>query len=317
MKEKIKSNRQRSYSKIKTKRHKKKHKPLKRDKDTRRNNKLKCSPKPKNQINEYSCYTDKSLMKLKAMWNARHPDSIIHTHDTKEVHAKLTSYLGDVCSKESCWLKQHAEFGNETKELVESFAPLSSETWKKNPKEWLDSTDIIRVMKQYEKAYSDFEFIGPSPIDFDKRMLYGECVWDELCNFSLSEQVKHGKTKVGFVFNTDPHNKPGQHWISMFLDIKEGFIFYFDSTGDKIPKQVNVLVKRIQEQARELDLDIKYDDTHKISHQKKDTECGVYSLFFIIYMLEKKINAEFLKNNRINDDYMSDYRHVFFNDSLD
>jgi len=284
---------------------------------TNQPDKLSCSPKPRNQINEYSCYTNKSLLKLKNMWNARHEDVIITSDEPKEIHRQLTNYLADVCEKESCWLKQHSEFGKDTKELVDSFAPVSSEKWKKNPREWLDSTDIIKVMKQYEKANPDFEFVGPSPIDFDTRMLYGECVWDELCNFSLSEQIKRGKTKIGFIFNTDPHNKPGEHWISMFLDINEKFIFYFDSTGDKIPKRIKVLVKRIQEQGMLLGLDIKYDDTHKIPHQKKNTECGMYSLFFIAYMLENKINAEFLKDNIIGDDYVAKYRNIFFNKSLD
>ena len=285
--------------------------------DKKTPDKLSCSPKPINHINEYSCYTNKALLKLKTMWNARHEDAIITSDEPKEIHRQLTNYLADVCEKESCWLKQHSEFGKDAADLVESFAPVSNETWKKNPREWLDSTDIIKVMKQYEKANPYFEFVGPSPIDFDTRMLYGECVWDELCNFSLSEQIKRGKTKMGFIFNTDPHNKPGEHWISMFLDTNEKFIFYFDSTGDKIPKKIKNFVKRIQEQGLLLGLDIKYDDTHKVSHQKKNTECGMYSLFFIAYMLENKINAEFLKDNIIGDEYVAKYRNIFFNKSLD
>ena len=285
--------------------------------DKKTPDKLSCSPKPINHINEYSCYTNKALLKLKTMWNARHEDAIITSDEPKEIHRQLTNYLADVCEKESCWLKQHSEFGKDAADLVESFAPVSNETWKKNPREWLDSTDIIKVMKQYEKANPYFEFVGPSPIDFDTRMLYGECVWDELCNFSLSEQIKRGKTKMGFIFNTDPHNKPGEHWISMFLDTNEKFIFYFDSTGDKIPKKIKNFVKRIQEQGLLLGLDIKYDDTHKVSHQKKNTECGMYSLFFIAYMLENKINSDFLKDNIIGDEYIAKYRNIFFNKSLD
>lgn len=105
--------------------------------------------------------------------------------------------------------------------MEDSFAPVSPPEWKKNPHEWLSSIDINDVMKQYEKAYNSFDFIGPSPIDFDTRKMYGECVWDELCNFNLKEQIKNGKTKIGIIFNTDPHNKSGQHWISMFINIKK------------------------------------------------------------------------------------------------
>ena len=36
--------------------------------------KINCSPKPKGEINDFSCYTNKSLYKLRDLWNARHPD---------------------------------------------------------------------------------------------------------------------------------------------------------------------------------------------------------------------------------------------------
>ena len=42
-------------------------------------------------------------------------------------------------------------------------------------------------------SYKNFEFMGPSPIDFDTHKLYGECVWEELCKISLKQlknQVK-------------------------------------------------------------------------------------------------------------------------------
>ena len=54
-------------------------------------------------------------------------------------------------------------------------------------------------MKQYEKYYRCFEFIGPSPIDYDTHMYEGECVWKELCEFSLKDQIKSGKTKIGMI----------------------------------------------------------------------------------------------------------------------
>ena len=76
-------------------------------------------------------------------------------------------------------------------------------------------------MKQYEKTYKCFDFIGPSPIDYDKHVSYGECVWEELCEFSLNKQIKEGKTKIGIIFNLDPHHKPGSHWVAMFINTKK------------------------------------------------------------------------------------------------
>jgi hypothetical protein len=158
-------------------------------------NKVNCSPKDKNEIKQFTCYTDKSLFKLRDKWNIRHPYEKITTNDSKEIHKLLANYLSDLCNKESCWLKQKHEFGKLDEDFKDSFAPESPYEWKKNPNEWLSSIDIIKVMKQYEKAYKCFDFIGPSPIDFDKKQLYGECVWEELCNFNLKQQIKDNRQK--------------------------------------------------------------------------------------------------------------------------
>jgi hypothetical protein len=280
--------------------------------------KINCSPKPKDELNDFTCYTNRSLYKLRDLWNARHPDVKINSNSPKEIHRLLSEKLQKVCNKESCWLKQVTEFGPVGSDMAGSFAPESPQEWKKNPNEWLSSEDIIKVMKQYEKAYKCFDFIGPSPIDFDTRKLYGECVWDELCNFSLKDQIKNGKTKIGIIFNTDPHNKPGQHWISMFINIKKKTIFFFDSTGDKPVPQIKVLVDRIIEQGMNLKHKIKFnfDSNAGIEHQYGNTECGIYSLFFIVHMLEDKMTEHYLKTHILKDDYMNKFRHIYFNDSL-
>jgi Ulp1 protease family, C-terminal catalytic domain len=279
---------------------------------------VRCSPKDKKEINDFSCYTNESLYKLRDLWNARHPDAKINTNDSKEIHKQLSQYLNKVCNKESCWLKQTREFGKISSDLADSFAPESPKEWKKNPNEWLTSLDILNVMRQYEKAYKCFDFIGPSPIDFDSKKLYGQCVWDELCNFNLEEQIKKGKTKIGIIFNTDPHNKPGQHWLSMFINIKKKQIFFFDSVGNKCPPEVMKLVERIKEQGQKLHpkINFKFDENYPVEHQYGDTECGIYSLFFIVHMLEDKTTEHYFKTHILKDEYMQKFRHVYFNEEL-
>lgn len=276
-----------------------------------------CSPKP-NRMNKYSCYTDDSILKLRDKWNARHPDRKITTTSPKEIHQQLTQLMKDVCNNEACWLKQSGAFGpvkNDT-ELTESFAPESPPEWRENPNEWLSSVDIMKVMKQYEKAYPCFDFIGPTPINFDTKRLHGECVWNELCHFNLQNQIKKGKTKIGIIFNTDKDTGPGQHWISMFINLKKKMIFFFDSVGDPAPKQVKALVKRIQEQGKQLGITLAYDSNEGVEHQYGNTECGVYSLYFIVHMLEDKITKEYLKTHILKDEYIEKFRNIYFNPSL-
>ena len=285
---------------------------------TKKMNRLRCSPKPSSVKNDYSCYTNNNLYKLKDLWNARHSDAKITTNSPKEIHHLLSKYLENVCNKESCWIKRQSDFGKIYNEMKNSFAPISPSEWEKNPNEWLSSIEIINVMKQYEKAYKCFEFIGPTPIDFDTKKMYGECVWDELCKLNIKNQIKSGKTKIGIIFNTDPHNKPGQHWISMFINIKTKQIFFFDSTGDKPPPQIMVLVDRIKSQGLQLHPKIafNYDSNEGVEHQYGNTECGIYSLFFIVHMLEDKLTANYLKTHILKDAYMEKFRQVYFNRSL-
>lgn len=280
---------------------------------------LNCSPKDKKELNDFSCYKNGDLHKLRNLWNSRHPDHLIQTNTPSEIHHKLSLFMKDSCNKESCWLKQNFVQGSGLKkEMVDSFAPVSPKEWKKNPNEWLSSIDINKVMKQYEKAYKCFDFIGPSPIDFDTRKMYGECVWEELCHFNLKKEIDQGKYKIGIVFNTDPHYKSGSHWISLFINVKKAQIIFFDSAGNKAPPEILVLVNRIIKQGKELKKPIhfKFDENHPVEHQYGNTECGVYSLFFIIHMLVDKLSAQYLKTHRISDKAVEKYRKVFFNDGL-
>jgi len=276
---------------------------------------LRCSPKAKK--NDFSCFTDESIHQLRDMWNMRHPDERIQSNDTKEIWRAMKENLKSVCNKESCWLKQNFVGNDKSKKLMEeSFAPEAPRSWKKKPNEWLSSMDILRVMKQYEKAYKCFEFMGPSPIDYDTKQMYGECVWEELCNFNLKDQIDKGKFKIGVTFNLDPHYKGGSHWVSLFINLKKKMIFYFDSAGEKIPSRIMKFVKTVTAQGKALGMDLKFDQNYPIEHQYENTECGIYSIFFIAHMLEDKINEHYLKTHILKDKYMSRFRKVYFNDSI-
>ena len=275
-----------------------------------------CSPINTNN-KDYTCYTNESLEKIKNLWNARHPDKKIISNDSREIWENLKENMKNICSSEKCWLNQKFIDNNLSKELqAYTFAPSSPASWKNNPYEWLSSTDIDNVMKQYENKYKNFEFIGPSPIDFDKHMLYNECIWEELCKFELKNYIKRGKTKIGIVFNTDPHYLSGSHWISLFIDIKNKYIFYFDSNGHKIPPEINRLVKRIinQSNTNPLNLNLKYSDNFKKRHQKEDSECGMYALYFIIMLLTEEKKPEYFNNKsiKISDNEMNELRKKYF-----
>jgi hypothetical protein len=270
---------------------------------------LNCSPK---KNHSFTCYSSHSLNKLKLLWNKRYPDRQITTNNSKEIWEQLKKYLANSCNTERCWLQQNFAIDNLDTELKNyTFAPKSPPSWKKNPNEWLDSNDINRVMRQYEQTYPNFNFIGPSPIDFNKKKLFGQCVWNDLCNFDLESQIKQGKNKIGIIFNTDPHHLNGSHWICLFINIKENLIYYFDSVAERIPTQVKKFIKMVQKQGKSLNIDLKY-ERNKVEHQKSDTECGMYVLFVITQLLQNKMTLDMF-NERIPDKEMEKLRKILFN----
>lgn len=272
--------------------------------------KLRCSPTAENK---FTCYSNKSLTHMKELWNKRHPDTTIKTNNPREIWEQLREHLSSVCSTEACWLRQKFMENNLTNELrYYTFAPKAPSSWKKDPETWLSSLDIEKVMKQYERKYSCFDFIGPSPIDFDNHTAFNECVWEELCNFDLSKMIKRGKNKIGVVFNTDPHFKDGTHWIALYISLKNSSIYFFDSTGDKPPKEVLAFAERVKKQGSQKNIQFKYLENHPNSHQKKDSECGVYCLYFLIYMIENE-DFDLFKGGNIPDDQIQNFRNVYFN----
>lgn len=286
-------------------------------KTTKTFKKLNCSPTNNKGIDNFTCYDDDDLIKLKNIWNARHPDMPLKTNNSKEIWTQLKNYYSNICNKESCWVRQMVTNPKLKKDLLKSFAPKSPDDWKKNPNEWLSSLDIIQVMNQYEQKYKYFDFLGPSPIDFDTHELNGDCVWEELCHFSLAKHIEHKHRKIGIIFNTDPHDKGGEHWISLFIDIDKKYIFFFDSVGDSIPSEIQTFVDRVVKQGKELNKPIHFKfDQNDVDHQKGNTECGMYSLYFIVHLLENKITTEYLKTHKLDDKFVEKFRKIYFNDEL-
>ena len=121
------------------------------------------------------------------------------------------------------------------------------------------------------------------------------------------------KTKIGIIFNTDPHYKSGAHWISMFLDLNKDFLFFFDSNGTPPSKEIVAFKDKILNQCAEIQKQVKYSDNSNFAHQKTNTECGMFSLYFIVNMLLEKLTPKYFKTKKISDSMMEGFRSIYFN----
>lgn len=285
---------------------------LKHRKTKKQFKRVQCAPKDDKSQLDFTCYSPKGLERLRDLWNARHPDKRISTNDSREIWTKLKEYMGDCCSNERDWLRHNFIKHKLSLEMLNyTFAPKSPEIWKRKPNEWLTSIDILNVMKQYEHAHKDFEFLGPSPIDYDTHKVFGECVWEELCNFNLESFIRRNIKHIGIVFNLDPHYKEGSHWVALFISIKKGCICFFDSYGEKPDPQIKKLMDLVQQQGKELGLDLHQHWIRK-RQQYSDSECGMYCLYFIINMMNGK-SVEYFEKHKIPDEKMLSLRKKYFN----
>lgn len=278
-----------------------------------------------------TCLPKEKILEIKDLWNRRHPHNRIEAIEPTLVWEKIKHQFpkcdNDLCvlnqpalsaAKKTTIVSKEATGGTEQVDVTEYYAPKMPVEWKKNPTEWLSNIEMTEKMKPYEKAYPCFKFIGPTAIDFDKVLHDKQCVENDLCHFQLATYLegKHKKSKIGIIFNTDPHNKGGSHWISLFIDIPKKLIFFFDSAGDKAPTEVENFVKRVMEQGQSMvpPIAFTFDQNYPNEHQYSTTECGMYSLYFIINMLEDKLTPEFLKTKQIPDEMMIAFRKKYFND---
>ncbi len=292
-----------------------------------------CSPALKRRPGE-TCLPETSLKTIARVWNELHPEERISIrNNVTRRNRNLVSTNAGATSvatqqpKGGLWrqlreaMKKHYKCGTEyclvnkipglttqqRKTMRAHFRPAKPAAWKKKPTTWLDSFNIEDVMTQYEQAMSpEFDFIGPVPIDFDSKYgAFGKCIVEELCRLDLRAATRKGRKYIGIIFNLDPHDKPGSHWVCAFVDIPKQSAYYFDSYGYPPPKEIEAFLARCKDQGCK---HIYYND---FRHQRKGSECGMYCLFCIICLLKGRSFFD-VCSKIVDDDTMNSFRDILF-----
>ncbi len=298
----------------------------------------KCAPNVKYE--DGSCISTDLLKKIATNFNNNSNSIKIDTsNDKKELVDNLENAFNKKygCDSQLCWLNQNFVKRMNNVELQKfTFKPMGP-----NKKfDWLSTTNINDVIEQYERKYKNFLFLGAVPYDFQelRQLEMGEMSFDDLVNGKMNEDYNKGEKidKFGMVINLDPHDQPGSHWVSLYADLDKNQIYFFDSFGKKprkkIKKFINKITKymynkkygnklpinsvinnlknnNITEEIENLyNFDIRY---NQIQHQFKNSECGVYSINFIIRLAGGETFDE-ITNNILKDDFMNNCRKTYF-----
>jgi len=215
---------------------------------------------------------------------------------------------------EHCLLDAMQEFTANDRELLRKkyLRPRRPAAWLKDPDQWMDNFNISDVMEQYQTAYPWFKFVGVFPIDFSIQDPYAQsvrkCLQPEICNLRILEERAKGTKALGFVFNLDPHNKSGSHWVALYCWIGEGehWCAYFDSYGYDVPRFIAILMRWLKSQDPQMKL--MYNARR---FQYGGSECGMFSMYFLICMLNGIGFKEFCKDS-VSDEFMLKLRKVLF-----
>lgn len=219
----------------------------------------------------------------------------------KQFRKKISS-----CDSQQCWLEQNfmKYVDEQNKKELESNTFLPEGPTGRF--EWLNTLNINDVMSQYENHYPNFKFFGAVPIDFDKLSSLG------IRDANYKNLVQSGKTQFGYIFNLDEHWQSGSHWVAMYADVKKGEFIYFDSYGTLPEQRIRDLMKRLALFSRnELGLKKLIIDYNKNRHQYKNSECGVYSINFILRMLKGESFVD-IEKSKIPDDEINQCRKKYF-----
>lgn len=259
-----------------------------------------CSPQRQgNKKQTGVCLTSEELRTIAALYNKKHPENPIPLPfpADAELVKELDARFGDTCKpkQDHCWIERGEikEARDLYHKLSDNYRPPMPKEWMKNKRQWLNTFDIMNVMRQYKDP--SFKFLGVFPVDFNQ-MQGNSCIVQDMCRFDAKELVAAGITQFGVVFNLDRHDQPGSHWVSCFCSLdpsnpKFG-ICYYDSGGIKPPETIHQFMVDVKKQVLAY-----YGD--KLGNRKfkgkfnpkrqqfKNTECGIFCMVFIVLCLKK------------------------------
>ena len=263
------------------------------------------------------------------------------TDNKSEMVKLLEKALSNKCDDQICWTRV-AVLEEIEKNTFRPDGPTKRYAW-------LSTSDINDVVMQYQDKYKDFVFLGAVPADFEELSVLG------ITNLDFYDFEKEGKSKLGMVINLDDSRGNGTHWVSLFVNLKKGQIYYFDSVGKEPSKRtkkfINKIVKYLYKKKYEKNMninkllkitnilvesskssklkekyitysknnilqiindmkifDIRYNSKQ---HQFKNSECGVYSINFIVRLVSGE-SFDDIANNITKDDKINECRPVYF-----
>lgn len=258
---------------------------------------------------------------LKAMKNHLHDKNIKSMDTDKDIVDSIKKDLK--CDTEECVLKNpHFVKDYMKNDIKESLGRIKPDG-PSDSTNLLNNINIDEVLKRLTLKHKDLYHMDFQMIDFAGEkdssgwiIKNGQKITPtELGKIDMATDVtaKNYKTFC-VVMNTDVRTGGGIHWFSLFCDFRTNpiTIEYFNSSGNKPVKQIQDWLIKTEENLRASGHNAKVVILSGLIHQQdSETECGLYSLYYIWNRLNG-IPPQNFQNKRIPDSMMYKFRkHCF------
>jgi hypothetical protein len=166
----------------------------------------------------------------------------------------------------------------------------------------ISNFDINKILNPYSDIFKNYKHIGTYPSDVHK-----------IIDFKSTLMNKFSKNLNNFsiVLNTDVYEGPGLHWVVVFVNSKNSTIEYFDSLGQNPNKNIQQIlnfIKKIFDNYYDSKFKIHYNN---IIHQKGNSECGIYCIYYVIARLFN-YSIDDINNNIKDYNSISEFRKLVF-----
>ena len=235
--------------------------------------------------------------------------------DRKAIVAEISRLLG--CDSESCVLS-HTDF----KSKIGHQAAEQEKRTRFKPEgphdndNLLNNINIDQCLTQYTHASKNFHHIPFQMIDF----AYTDNGHNPLNKLNVQQDMfAKRKNCFGVVLNTDVSTGPGKHWFCLFGDFrnpKHATLEFFNSSGNIPVQEVHEFLLKLQKQVEyECNCECTVEIVSNIQIQNSRTECGPYSLYYIISRLNGiplDTIRTIIRTRGIPDEKMLEFRkHLF------
>ena len=262
-----------------------------------------------NKTDDYTCFEHSDLLEIAKAYNKfnrnvcasgicikKQKKIKINGLSKEKLYNEIKSRLKGICKEEFCWVDANFMEILKKSDFYDKIKYFTFKPEKPDIK-WLSTVDINNILQQYQGIDESFKFVGAVPSDFYN-----------IQKVKYNDILKYDS--LGIVINTDDHTKKGQHWTSIYICNKENSIEFFDSTGRNPNRNVKKFIEHVISFLLKKGLKYKI-KINKNIHQKQNTECGIYSINFILQRLLGK-SFEDISNKIISDKNISKLRNELF-----